>query len=191
MSELANTIAFEVICEILFGEDIRHKLDLANYTHSSGKVEQTRLYECLTKISKDCSMASLDSVNLLFPYMIDYGIGKENKRNNLNSYEYERIIRNICERSKDTQSVYNQILNTGEFTKELLFKDLMIVLFGGYETASRSLCGALYQAKKHPEYEAKLKQEINEVLLENGKFTIADLENILTLEKLDEMEYLS
>ena len=45
MSELANTIAFEVICEILFGEDIRHKLDLANYTDANGKIEQVRLYE--------------------------------------------------------------------------------------------------------------------------------------------------
>ena len=67
----------------------------------------------------------------------------------------------------------------------------MIVLFGGYETASRSLCGALYQIKKNPDYETRLKKEIHEVLLENDKYSIEDLDKILTLEKLDEMEFLS
>ena len=67
----------------------------------------------------------------------------------------------------------------------------MSFLFGGHETTSKSLCNCLYTLKKNPDVEQKLKKEINEILLENGKYTFEDLYLILCHQKLDEMEYLT
>ena len=191
MSDYANTITFEIIWEILFGWDIRDKLDLVNYTNSNGQLEKVNLYECLMKISHDWSFAAMNPMNVIFPWLVHYGIGSENKRNNKNSDEFERVIKDVCEKSEDNNSVYKQVLNTGQFDKVQVYKDIMTLLFAGHETTSKSLCSAMYQLKKHPEIEAKLRRELHEVLLDNGKNTVEDLSLILCHEKLDKLEYLT
>lgn len=93
ISEYANIMSFEIICEILFGCDTRDKLDKVNYTNNDGNVSKINLYECLMKISHDCSFAQMYTLNLLFPWLVKYSIGYENKRNTKNSDEFERVIR--------------------------------------------------------------------------------------------------
>jgi cytochrome P450 len=191
MSEYANTISFEIICEILYGCDIRDKLDLVNYTERDGNISKVNLYQCLMKISHDCSFAAMKPLNLMFPWFVKYDVGTENKRNSKNSDEFERVIRDVCEKSEDQNSVYNQVLNAGKIDKEMVYKDVMAILFGGHETTSKSLCNAMLHLKRNPDIEAKLRREMDEVLLENGKYTVKDLENILCNEKLEELDYLS
>ena len=191
MSDYANVITFEIIWEILFGWDIRDKLDLVNYTDTNGNIEKVNLYQCLMKISHDCSFAAMNPMNVIFPWLVHYGIGSENRRNNKNSDEFERVIKDVWEKSEDNHSVYNQVLNTGEFDKVQVYKDIMTLLFAGHETTSKSLCSALFQLKKNPDIEKKLRKELNEVLLENGKNKIEDLHLILGHEKLDKLEYLT
>lgn len=118
-------------------------------------------------------------MNILFPWLVHYSIGSENRRNTKNSDEFERVIRDICAKSKDQSSVYNQILNTGEIDAEAVYKDVMTILFAGHETISKSLCSALLQLKRHPEIEEKLRKEIDDALLQNGKYTVKDLEKII------------
>lgn len=191
MSECANTVSFEIICEILFGCDIRDKLDLVNYTERDGNVSKVNLYECLMKISHDCSFAAMRPLNLMFPWLVHYSIGSENRRNTKNSDEFERVIKDVCENSEDENSVYNQVLNTGEIDKEMVYKDVMAILFGGHETTSKSLCNAMLYLKKNPRVEQKLRKELDDVLLENGKYTIKDLGEIICNEKLDKLDYLT
>ena len=191
MSEYANTISFEIICEILFGCDIRDKLDLVNYIDPDGKMYKVNLYECLMKISHEISMAAMTPMNTMFPWLVKYNVGSENRRNTKNSDEFERVIKDVCEKSEDQNSVYNQVLSTGEIDKETVYKDVMAILFGGHETTSKSLCNAMLQLKRHPEVEKKLMKELKEVLLENGKYTVKDLESILCSQKLDELDYLT
>lgn len=95
MSEYSNVMTFEIISEILFGCDIRDKLDLVNYTDSTGSVHKVNLYECLMKISHDCSFASMKPLNVIFPWLVKFGVGSENKRNNMNSDEFERVIKDV------------------------------------------------------------------------------------------------
>lgn len=133
----------------------------------------------------------MNPMNVIFPWLVHYRIGSENKRNNKNSDEFERVIKDVCEKSEDNNSVYKQVLNTGQFDKVQVYKDIMTLLFAGHETTSKSLCSAMYQLKKHPEIEAKLRRELHEVLLDNGKNTIEDLSLILCHEKLDKLEYLT
>lgn len=191
MSELANTVTFEAICEILFGCDIRGKLDLMNYTDTNGNVLKVNLYECLMKISHDCSFAAMTPMNTMFPWLVHMNIGSENRRNTKNSDEFERVIKDICEKSDDKNSVYNQVINTGEIDKQTVYRDVMTIMFGGHETSSKSLCNALYKLKQYPEVEKKLMKELNDVFLENGKYTVKDIRNILTKEKLDQLDYLT
>lgn len=191
MSEYANTISFEIICEILFGCDIRDKLDMVNYTDPNGNVSKVNLYQCLMKISHDCSFAGMTPMNMMFPWLVHYNIGSENRRNGKNSDEFERVIKGVCEKSEDQNSVYNQVLSTGEIDKEMVYKDVMAILFGGHETTSKSLCNALFHLKKSPDVEKKLLKELNEVLLENGKYSVKDLENIISNEALDQLDYLT
>jgi len=191
MSEHANTVSFEIISEILYGCDIRDKLEKVNYTKRDGTTEIVNLYQCLMKISHDCSFAALNPLNVMFPWLVHYSIGAENKRNTKNSDEFERVIRDICAKSQDSNSVYNQVLKTGEIDKEMAYKDVMAILFAGHETTSKSLCSALFQLKKNPEVEKKLKQEIDEYILQNGKYTVNDLAEILNSQSLDQMDYLS
>jgi len=167
------------------------KLEKVRYTNKDGTVEIVNLYQCLMKISHDCSFASLNPLNILFPLLVHYSIGAENRRNTKNSDEFERVIKDICAKSQDSNSVYNQVLATGEIDKEMVYKDVMTILFAGHETTSRSLCSALFQLKKHPEAEKKLRKEINESLLQNGKYSLKDLAKILNTEALDKMDYLT
>jgi cytochrome P450 len=87
--------------------------------------------------------------------------------------------------------VYNQVVNTGEFDKQTIYRDAMTIMFGGHETTSKSLCNSLYQVKKNPDVEKKLMKELKETFLENGKYTVKDLKNILSREKLDQLDYLT
>lgn len=143
------------------------------------------------KISHDCSFAAMTPMNTIFPWLVHYNIGSENRRNTKNSDEFERVIKDVCEKSEDPNSVYNQVLSTGKIDKEMVYKDVMAILFGGHETTSKSLCNAMRHLKKHPNVEAKLRKELNEVLLENGKYSVKDLESIICNEKLDQLEYLT
>eukprot|EP00345_Euplotes_harpa_P003758 CAMPEP_0168330234 /NCGR_PEP_ID=MMETSP0213-20121227/7596_1 /TAXON_ID=151035 /ORGANISM="Euplotes harpa, Strain FSP1.4" /LENGTH=214 /DNA_ID=CAMNT_0008333739 /DNA_START=1093 /DNA_END=1737 /DNA_ORIENTATION=+ len=67
----------------------------------------------------------------------------------------------------------------------------MAVLFAGHETTSKTFLSALLHLKRNPHVEKKLRQEFNEVLLENGKFTVHDLDSIICNDKLEELEYLT
>lgn len=67
----------------------------------------------------------------------------------------------------------------------------MAILFGGHETTSKSFCTALLKVKQHPEIGQKLKKELDEILLENGKYSVKDLDKIITMENLDKLDYLT
>uniref|UniRef100_A0A7S3NDG3 Cytochrome P450 n=2 Tax=Euplotes harpa TaxID=151035 RepID=A0A7S3NDG3_9SPIT len=143
------------------------------------------------KITDDCSILSMTPLNVIFPWFVHYGIGSENKRNNNNSDEFARVIKDVCTKSEDKDSVYNRVLSTGLFTRETIYKDINSILFGGHETTSKSLCSCLLFLKRNPSVEQKLKHELHSVLLEDGKYSVRDLDRILHNDKLDELEYLT
>lgn len=87
--------------------------------------------------------------------------------------------------------MYNQLLSSGETNKKAAYQDVMAVLFAGHETTSKSFCSAIYNLKKEPRVEAKLMEEINQVILENGKYTLNDLSKLNLNEKINEMDYLT
>jgi len=61
----------------------------------------------------------------------------------------------------------------------------MSFMFGGHETNSRSLASMMLYIKWYPQWEKEIKEEINEVVLENGKFSSKDLKTWLTGDLLE------
>ena len=76
-------------------------------------------------------------------------------------------------------------------SKDLLFNDIMSFMFGGHETSSRAFTTAIYQLKKHPQLLNKVKDEIDRVILQHGKYGVDDFKRIIDGPLLDQCEYLS
>lgn len=68
------------------------------------------MHDSLEKIALDCSFAAIKPLNVVFPWLVEYNIGKLNKINSQNSDEFIRVIKNFLETTKDKDSVYHKVL---------------------------------------------------------------------------------
>ena len=75
--------------------------------------------------------------------------------------------------------------------REQVFWDMIAFLIGGHESSAKTLTTALYQLKKQPDIEIKLKNEIISVLNSYGWKDGKSFEDIITPVILDEMFYLN
>ena len=53
--------------------------------------------------------AMLSPLNLLFPFLVKYDLGKVNRVNTRNSDEFVKVIKEFVETSDDKESIYNKI----------------------------------------------------------------------------------
>mmetsp|Transcript_7557 Transcript_7557/g.8596 ORF Transcript_7557/g.8596 Transcript_7557/m.8596 type:complete len:293 (+) Transcript_7557:712-1590(+) len=145
----------------------------------------------MMSISDDMTSSSIKMYNILFPQLIDYNIGTENRRNEKNNSEISRVLLDFLKTSNDETSVYRQVVNKLKVEPELIFADCMALLIGGHETTFMSFSSAIYSLKKYPECLKNLMKEINEQILEDGKIEPNEFLNNFDHSKLDEMEYLT
>lgn len=86
MSKEASLLTFDIICKILFGQDMNEQLEKCQYTDlKTGRIETREMHDALEKIAIDCSFAALKPFNVIFPWLVEYDVGKENKANTANS----------------------------------------------------------------------------------------------------------
>lgn len=77
-----------------------------------------------------------------------------------------------------------------KLTNQEVIEQLITFFFAGHEPASSTLTWALYELARHPEYQAKLREEIKttraRVVVErgDGEITISDLDSMLHLQAL-------
>lgn len=64
-------------------------------------------------------------------------------------------------------------------------------VFAGHETSAHAMASFLYRMAKNPDVYSKLKQEISEKITEGNKYRFANILDILTFDKLNELEYLN
>lgn len=147
-------------------------------------------HDALEKISIDIAFAGIKPINVIFPWLVSYDIGRTNKINTDNSNEIARVLREFLERSTDLDSVYSRVLKAGAASKEEVFADIMSFLFGGHETISRALTTAMYVIKKFPDVTSRLRKEIEEHIPLKGH-SFKDLAEVLDGSTIDECEYLS
>ena len=180
---------------IIFGDDLHEKLDKAVYIDKQGIEHSIQMHDSLEKISRDCTKAGFNPLNALFPWMVEYSIGKTNRTNTKNSDDVVRVIKKFLKESEDKDSVYYKVLEDKVATSDEIFNDVMSFMFGGHETTSRALTTALFQLKKNPLVFKKLKEEVEEKLKHAGSESeMKQPETIVEMlngESIDECEYLS
>ena len=191
VSQLANTISFEIILAIIFGNDIEEKLDHCNYEDNQGNVKRMKLFDCVMSITNDCNSAAAKVMNVLFPEFVDYDIGTQNARNTRNSNEVVRVLKKFINESEDQTSVYHTVTNKLGIDGRYTFQDSMSLLFGGHETTSKTLCSVLFFLKKYPNHLITLKKELKQVLLEDGELDTVNYSQLFDKNKLDNLEFLT
>lgn len=192
MSEEASKLTFDVITSILFGEDISNSMDLCPYYEAS--TNQTYLlnaHDSITKLAEDQAFQLMNPFNSIFPFLVDYNIGSQNRALIRNQKQCFIKFQEFLDKSRDKTSVYCKILEETNEKKENVFWDMIAFLIGGHESSAKSLTTGLFQLKKNPEAEQKLRQEIQTVLSNHGFMEGKRLCDIINPEVLDEMPYLS
>lgn len=97
----------------------------------------------------------------LFPFLSRYSLVEPYKSNAVNQKAIHDSIRKFLAKSKDEESVYRQILNSGKFNTEEIFYDMSSLLFAGFETTSHAVSTMLYRFKKHPQIRKKLSEALD------------------------------
>jgi len=68
------------------------------------------MHDSLEWLSIDCTFASLKPLNVIFPWLVKYDIGKMNKINTKNSDDVVWVIKNFLENGEDKDSIYFKVL---------------------------------------------------------------------------------
>lgn len=110
------------------------------------------------------------------------GLKKYRKEHNIQRDDFANIMLELSERHEDRrdhqgQSVFEP-LNTAEFLAQM-----WVFFCGSYESSSTTVTFALYELARNPEFQRKLRDEVNAVL---SKYN-----NELTYEAIQEMQYMS
>ena len=191
MSREASQLTFDIICMILFGQDVKECCGTCEYTDPQGTRHQLQMHDALERMTADISFAGIAPINVIFPWLVEKDIGKVNRVNTANSMGLANCIREFLDKTEDRQSVYHRVLEEGVGSAEEIYADIMSFMFGGHETSSRAFTTALLQLKRAPEMLQKIREEIDRVVFENGSYAKSDLKLRLSGPVLDECEYLS
>mmetsp|Transcript_11994 Transcript_11994/g.12003 ORF Transcript_11994/g.12003 Transcript_11994/m.12003 type:complete len:102 (-) Transcript_11994:83-388(-) len=99
-------------------------------------------------MSDDMTSESLQLYNVLFPELIDYNLGTENRRNERNNKEIGRVLNEFIDQSKETNSVYAQVIRElKNEPQQQILSDCISLLIGGHETTFMSFSSAVYCLK--------------------------------------------
>ena len=101
MSEELTLITFDIICKIIFGDDLSTENKDTPYISSDGSSLQITMAEAFLRTCSDCVTAGTSLQNTLFPWTVKLCIGKENSRNSRNGHELIRVIKKFLRESKD------------------------------------------------------------------------------------------
>lgn len=102
------------------------------------------------------------------------------KRNRKNTLGFHAAVRDLISKSKDKDSLWNQISKLNQFTDEEIFSDLMILLGGGTETSAHNFVAILYYLAKFPAAKEKLIEELAKIGIERG----CDLNKTFTMDNI-------
>ena len=190
-SHTSNTTVFSFILTILFGKDTEQELGMCNYEHKDGRIERMKLQKTMMTLGSSLMSESIQLYNILFPQLIHWNLGKENRRNLRNNNELVRVLKEFLAQSTDTTSVYQQVLAELKIDPEEVFTICIGFLTGGHETTYKAWSSAIYCLKKYPNCLKLLMEDIQANLNIEGQYKAEDLLKDFDPQKLDEMDYLS
>jgi hypothetical protein len=83
-------LALKGIITQLLGEDfLFHKVD---YEVSDGKFETINAYDAIPMMFSECNLEGMRPINLIFPQIVQWNIGKTNQRNMRNINKIRGLI---------------------------------------------------------------------------------------------------
>ena len=187
LSEMIN-LTVEIFANILFGNDVGSLLEIPHpYETPEGTVSHIPILEYFGKIGQDLINEFYNPLTMILPIVSDYEFIDPYKKNRRNFLVYQNALKKMAENSQDKSSLWSQMKSMNEFTQVEIFWDLQLFLLGGGVTSSHSLVTILYYLKKYPSIKEKFEKELKE----NGIYKGVDYHKVLTMEKLNELDYLS
>ena len=109
---------------------------------------------------------------MLFPVLVLWNIGRENRRIAVN---YDTLIDAIIDflgQTKDESSVYSAIKASYKKGDNKLVADLFGLLYAGADTGSHTLTAMMFYYKKYPTYGAAVLKELHDAI---GNGRVEDL----------------
>ena len=87
-------------------------------------------------------------------------------------------MKDIAEKKNVPNDLLNILINDGSLTREDMIDEFVTVVFAGYETTGNTLAFTLYEILSNPHVEAKVLEEVQEVLGEREEVEFNDLSRL-------------
>lgn len=189
--ESNKDIAYEVFLSMILGEAVLSKTPMIDYTVvESGEVVQMSAIDAYRLLCPYCMQNGFIPVNILFPFLVDYGLTPRNSRIKKNIDAVHRGMLKFID-SGDLDGTIYKNLQDSVGNNELALHDALMLMFGAFDTTSYALSEAQYLLSKHPETVKELKAEIQKEIFDGAKtYKLADLATKLTNDKIHECEKL-
>lgn len=156
-----NTLTFDIFTHILFGKDVDHITSkLKRYELKDGSTDYLNFKDFFMALVKDFVDGYYNPISSVFFYLNHFDLINPFKRNKRNLMVFYDTMNKAINESKDKESLFNQLLDSQEMTREEIFMDLIFFLLGGAETSSHTVVSCLYLLKKNPEALAKVEAEL-------------------------------
>ena len=155
-------ITFNIMSIILFGSDIENMEPVLYQSPLDGSRKHLSFEEFFFALSKDIFDTYLSVKGRLFPILIKLNLIEPYKSNLANKESFLQSLSEFLLKSKDSDSVYRQVTDSGRFKQSDIVVDMITLLFAGFDTTSHGLCSMMYFLKKYPDTMNKLKQNLHE-----------------------------
>ena len=155
-------ITFNIMSIIMFGSDIENMEPVLYQSPLDGSRKHLSFEEFFFALSKDIFDTYLSVKGRLFPILIKLNLIEPYKSNLINKESFFKALGEFLSKSKDSDSVYRQVKDSGRFEQADIVVDMIGLLFAGFDTTSHGLCSMMYFLKKYPDTMNKLKQNLQE-----------------------------
>ena len=155
-------ITFTIMSKILFGSDIENMESILYQSPYDGTKNHISFMECFFALSKDLFDSYLSVKGRLFPILIKFNLIEPYKSNKVNKETFMKSLDEFLAKSKDSESVYRQIFDSGKFDSRAVVLDMISLLFAGFGTTAQGICSMMYFLQKYPDKMKKLKQALED-----------------------------
>ena len=126
-----------------------------------------KFQEFYPRVAKEQFEGFFNPKGKIFQFLADYDLIDPYKTNAKNTNTYYTSLVKYLDNCEDQDSVYHELYKSGNFTKHECVMDALLMLFGGFDTSSRCLSGAICLLKKNPDKLDKLLHELKESKIAN------------------------
>ena len=137
LTELLTVVAFDIIAKIFFGQDIIDNMDKMEYIcPHTGKKSMLKFQEFYPKTVHDEIQGFLNPKGKILAFLARYKLVEPYKTNAKNTATYYTSLVKYLDNCKDQDSVYHELVKSGNFTKHECVMDALMMLFAGFDTSS-------------------------------------------------------